>query len=78
MPSMQNLHGIRIYNCEVESILAFIALTRETLADCVQTPGRDSDGGAALRVAVLTAPGSKRACTYVSFIMRSSVVVFCL
>lgn len=29
MPSTLNLYGIRIYNCEVESILSFIALTRE-------------------------------------------------
>ncbi len=72
IPSMQNVHGIRIYNCEVESILAFIELT------VFKTPGRGSDGGAALWVVVLTAPGSKRACTYVSFIMHSSVVVFCL
>ncbi len=33
IPSMQNVHGIRIYNCEVESILAFIALCSKLLAE---------------------------------------------
>lgn len=76
MPSTLNLYGIRIYNCEVESILAFIALTRENWLTVFKLMAESQMEVQYCEPLRWQLPVWNKLLLYVSFIIRSSVVVF--
>lgn len=76
MPSTLNLYGIRIYNCEVESILAFIALTRENWLTVFKLLAESQMEVQYCKPLRWQLPVWNKLLLYVSFIIRSSVVVF--